>query len=108
MRYVSNVASPGLQWRKRDLMLRGQRLGNRGTEVRLELLRRVGTSRFRARSGEKLALGERLFFGDSSNRVCLLGTLTGTVTWVGEQGNLEVTFEYRDEVVDQMLAALEE
>jgi hypothetical protein len=89
-------------------MLRGRRLGKEPGAVTIEPLHRPEGSKLRARSDQSVALGERLVFGDASNRVCLLGTLIATVTDVGARGELELSFEYRDEILAEMLAAVED
>ncbi|MBU1376035.1 MAG: tRNA preQ1(34) S-adenosylmethionine ribosyltransferase-isomerase QueA [Alphaproteobacteria bacterium] len=45
------------------------------------------------RPGKKLAVGDRLIFGDSDDRACLLGGLDATVQAKGEGGEVTIAFD---------------
>jgi S-adenosylmethionine:tRNA ribosyltransferase-isomerase len=45
------------------------------------------------RPGKKLAVGDRLAFGDSGDRACLLGSLDATVQAKGEGGEVAIAFD---------------
>src|SRR6476469_5991091 len=77
--------------------------------VALDLVAETGPSRWHAiqTGGAALAAGDYIRFGDQSNRVCFLGTLEATVTSVGDDGSVSLTFPYSDAVLAEMLAALE-
>lgn len=91
-------------------VLTGQReSGGTVDAVAVELIARVGDSRFRVRTLGRTLLrpGDRLRFGDSSNRVCLLGTLNAAVASVSAD-DVELEFEFHGSALDEMIDAVTE
>jgi S-adenosylmethionine:tRNA ribosyltransferase-isomerase len=56
------------------------------------------------RPGKKLAVGDRISFGESSDRACLLGALDATVTAKGEGGELTLAFDLAGPDLDAAIA----
>jgi S-adenosylmethionine:tRNA ribosyltransferase-isomerase len=93
------------------ISLEGQRMGEGPAGgVRLELVERTSPTGWRAvrTGGVACAAGDRLRFGDQSNRVCFLGTLDATVAGVEADGSLSLEFEFYGAALDEMLSALSE
>jgi S-adenosylmethionine:tRNA ribosyltransferase-isomerase len=63
--------------------------------VEATLHRRLSASRWTAfmRPGKKLAPGDRVSFGETSDRACLLGALDATVSEKGEGGEVTLAFD---------------
>jgi hypothetical protein len=89
------------------MLLDGERQRETGkVGVQIELVERIGPSIWRAIShGADLTIGDRLTFGDQSNRVCLLGTLNARVA-AAEGRRVDLEFEYHDAALDEMISAL--
>lgn len=88
--------------------LEGERLrGEARARVSFNLHKRVDASRWRAfaRPAKRLAIGDRIRFGHDG-RVCLLGTLDATVTEVGGEGEVELSFSMHSAYLDQAIEAL--
>lgn len=88
--------------------LEGERLrGEARARVSFNLHKRVDASRWRAfaRPAKRLAVGDRIRFGHDG-RVCLLGTLDATVTEVGGEGEVELSFSMHSAYLDQAIEAL--
>ncbi len=83
-----------------------ERLGSGTQPVVVDLVERLGPERFRVTADRELRAGDALHFGDQSNRVCLLGTVNGTVSTVHEDGSADVTFEFYGAALDELLDAL--
>src|SRR5437016_302516 len=77
-------------------------------EVTVELGERLGPSRFRAFASSPVTAGERLVFGDRSNRVCLLGSLEGVVAATNDDGSVTIDFDFHGAALDEMIAAVAE
>src|SRR5438046_2549797 len=77
-------------------------------EVTVELGERLGPSRFRAFASSPVTAGERLVFGDRSNRVCLLGTLEAVVAATNDDGSVTIDFDFHGAALDEMIAAVVE
>jgi S-adenosylmethionine:tRNA ribosyltransferase-isomerase len=56
------------------------------------------------RPGKRLAPGDRVSFGESSDRACLLGALDATVTAKGEGGELTLSFDLAGPDLDAAIA----
>lgn len=69
--------------------------GESNIAVEATLHRRLSPSRWSAfmRPGKKLAPGDRILFGESSDRACLLGALDATVVEKGEGGEIVLAFD---------------
>jgi hypothetical protein len=90
-------------------VLEGERASaGAATPVTIELHDRLDMSRWSAvqTGGQALVDGDRLRFGDRSNRVCLLGTLHATVAGAAPDGTLVLAFEFYGSALDEMIAAL--
>jgi len=78
------------------------------SQVRVEatLHRRLSPHRWTAfmRPGKKLAPGDRIVFGESSDRACLLGALDATVADKGEGGELTLSFDLAGPDLDAAIA----
>ena len=92
------------------IVLEGERASEGGSPVTVELRDRLDMSRWSAlqTGGRALVGGDRLRFGDRSNRVCLLGTLDATVAGVAPDGTLVLAFELYGSALDEMIGALTE
>ncbi|HEY8002624.1 MAG TPA: S-adenosylmethionine:tRNA ribosyltransferase-isomerase, partial [Phenylobacterium sp.] len=68
-----------------------------GSQVAVEatLHRRLAGHRWTAfmRPGKRLAEGDRIVFGEASDRACFLGALDATVTGKGEGGEVTLGFD---------------
>jgi S-adenosylmethionine:tRNA ribosyltransferase-isomerase len=56
------------------------------------------------RPGKRLAQGDRIVFGEGSDRACLLGALDATVTSKGEGGEVTLTFDLSGPHLDAAIA----
>ena len=74
--------------------------------VEATLHRRLSSSRWTAfmRPGKRLAEGDRIVFGESSDRACLLGALDATVTGKGEGGEVTLSFDLAGPDLDAAIA----
>jgi len=84
-------------------------LRHRGeTQVAVEatLHRRLAPHRWSAfmRPGKRLAEGDRVTFGESSDRACLLGALDATITGKGEGGEVTLSFDLAGPDLDAAIA----
>jgi S-adenosylmethionine:tRNA ribosyltransferase-isomerase len=88
--------------------LQGERLrGENRARIAFNLHKRVDESRWRAfaRPGKRLAVGDRIRFGNEG-RVCLLGNLDATVADIGASGEVELSFSLHGAYLDEAIAAL--
>jgi S-adenosylmethionine:tRNA ribosyltransferase-isomerase len=74
--------------------------------VEATLHRRLAPHRWTAfmRPGKRLAQGDRIVFGESSDRACLLGALDATVTAKGEGGEVTLDFDLAGPDLDAAIA----
>jgi S-adenosylmethionine:tRNA ribosyltransferase-isomerase len=56
------------------------------------------------RPGKRLAVGDRVVFGETSDRACLLGALDATITAKGEGGELTLSFDLAGPDLDAAIA----
>lgn len=70
------------------------------------LHRRLSPSRWTAfmRPGKRLAVGDRVAFGETQDRACLLGQLDATITGKGEGGELTLSFDLMGPNLDAAIA----
>ncbi|WP_310540298.1 tRNA preQ1(34) S-adenosylmethionine ribosyltransferase-isomerase QueA [Phenylobacterium sp.] len=70
------------------------------------LHRRLSPSRWTAfmRPGKRLAVGDRVAFGEIQDRACLLGQLDATITEKGEGGELTLSFDLMGPDLDAAIA----
>jgi len=88
--------------------LRGLRRRHDGAvAVEATLLRRLSPSRWTAlaRPGRRLAVGDRIAFGEASDRACLLAALEATVAEKGEGGEVTLAFDLAGPDLDFAVAA---
>jgi S-adenosylmethionine:tRNA ribosyltransferase-isomerase len=88
--------------------LEGERIrGEASARVSFNLHKRIDESRWRAfaRPAKRLAAGDHVRFGHDG-RVCFLGTLDATVTEVGSDGEVELSFSMHSAYLDQAIEAL--
>jgi S-adenosylmethionine:tRNA ribosyltransferase-isomerase len=80
--------------------------GESQVAVEATLHRRLSGSRWTAfmRPGKRLAEGDRIAFGESSDRACLLGALDATVTGKGEGGEVTLSFDLAGPDLDAAIA----
>jgi S-adenosylmethionine:tRNA ribosyltransferase-isomerase len=87
--------------------LRGVRR-RQDSEVAVEALlhRRLAAHRWTAfaRPGKRLAVGDRISFGETDERACLLGALDATVAAKGEGGELTLAFDLAGPDLDLAIA----
>ena len=78
------------------------------TQVAVEatLHRRLSPSRWTAfmRPGKRLAVGDRVSFGETHDRACLLGALDATITGKGEGGEVTLSFDLMGPDLDAAIA----
>ncbi len=89
--------------------LRGERFrGVKGTPVSVTLYQRVDTARWRAfaRPARRLAAGDRLRFGATSDNACLVAGLDATVEEKGAAGDVLVRFDLASPVLDEAIDAI--
>ena len=87
--------------------LRGVRHRESGAvAVEATLLRRTSPSRWTAfaRPGRRLADGDRIEFGETSDRACLLSSLAATVVEKGEGGEVTLAFDLAGPDLDLAIA----
>jgi S-adenosylmethionine:tRNA ribosyltransferase-isomerase len=85
--------------------LTGRRLrGEEGAKVEATLIARTAPDTWRAlaKPGKRLAVGDRLRFGNEG-RVCLLGNLDATVEEKGEGGEVLLRFDFHGPVLDEAI-----
>jgi len=83
--------------------------GDNAAGIEATLVSRVDTSRWRAlaRPAKKLAVGERIRFGETSEGVaCLLGALDAEVAEKGEGGQVLLAFALRGAALDEAIERL--
>jgi S-adenosylmethionine:tRNA ribosyltransferase-isomerase len=88
--------------------LEGERnRGGASARVSFNLHKRIDASRWRAfaRPAKRLTVGDRIRFGHDG-RVCFLGTLDATVTEIGGDGEVELSFSMHSAYLDQAIEAL--
>ena len=88
--------------------LTGERTrGETTARVSFNLHKRVDESRWRAfaRPAKRLSVGDRIRFGHDG-RVCLLGTLEATVTEMGSEGEVELSFSLHGPYLDEAIETL--
>jgi S-adenosylmethionine:tRNA ribosyltransferase-isomerase len=75
--------------------------------VEATLLRRLAPSRWSAfaRPGRRLAIGDRIVFGETSDRACLLSALEATVVEKGEGGEMTLAFDLAGPDLDFAVSA---
>jgi S-adenosylmethionine:tRNA ribosyltransferase-isomerase len=83
-----------------------RRRGESEVAVEATLHRRLAPHRWTAfmRPGKRLAEGDRVVFGESSDRACLLGALDATVTGKGEGGEVTLSFDLSGPDLDAAIA----
>jgi S-adenosylmethionine:tRNA ribosyltransferase-isomerase len=87
--------------------LRGvRRRGDSVVQVEATLHRRMTPSRWAAfaKPGRRLAVGDRIEFGETSDRACLLSSLAATVIDKGEAGEVTLTFDLAGPDLDLAVA----
>ena len=87
--------------------LKGRRLREDNiVAVEATLHRRLSPSAWTAfmRPGKRLAVGDRVIFGESSDRACLLGRLEATVKAKGEGGEVSLGFDLSGPDLDAAIA----
>jgi S-adenosylmethionine:tRNA ribosyltransferase-isomerase len=74
--------------------------------VEATLHRRLTSSRWAAfaKPGRRLAIGDRIEFGETSDRACLLSSLAATVTEKGEGGEVTLAFDLAGPDLDMAVA----
>jgi len=80
--------------------------GESQVAVEATLHRRLSSARWTAfmRPGKRLAQGDRIVFGESSDRACLLGALDATLTAKGEGGEVTLSFDLAGPDLDAAIA----
>jgi S-adenosylmethionine:tRNA ribosyltransferase-isomerase len=80
--------------------------GESQVAVEATLHRRLAGHRWTAfmRPGKRLAEGDRIVFGESSDRACLLGALDATITGKGEGGEVTLSFDLSGPDLDAAIA----
>ena len=83
--------------------IRDERVAN----VSFNLTKRVDGSHWKAfaRPAKRLEVGDRVRFGHDGS-VCLMGTLDATVSAKGEAGEVELAFDFSDDLLDEAIAAI--
>lgn len=87
--------------------LKGRRLrGESSVAVEATLHRRLSPSRWTAfmRPGKRLAAGDRVAFGETQDRACLLGALDATIVEKGEGGEVTLAFDLSGPDLDAAVA----
>jgi len=87
--------------------LKGRRFrGDSVVAVEATLHRRLSPSRWTAfmRPGKRLAVGDRVAFGETNDRACLLGALDATVKDKGEGGEVTLAFDLSGPDLDAAIA----
>jgi S-adenosylmethionine:tRNA ribosyltransferase-isomerase len=80
--------------------------GESQVAVEATLHRRLAAHRWTAfmRPGKRLAQGDRIVFGENSDRACFLGALDATVTGKGEGGEVTLSFDLSGPDLDAAIA----
>ena len=89
--------------------LRGERhRGDQSVTVQVTLYGREDDSRWRAfaRPGKRLQPGDRIRFGETSDRACLAAGLDATVEEKGEAGDVLLAFDLSGPILDEAVAAI--
>ena len=75
--------------------------------VEATLLKRLSSSRWTAlaKPGKRLKEGDRIRFGESEDRACLLGALDATVAAKGEEGEITLVFDLAGPDLDAAISA---
>src|SRR5262249_29590125 len=80
-----------------------------GSRVAVEatLLKRLSRSRWRAlaKQGKRWKEGDRIRFGETEDRACMLGALDATVAAKGEEGEITLAFDFAGPDLDMAIAA---
>ncbi|MDQ2860606.1 MAG: tRNA preQ1(34) S-adenosylmethionine ribosyltransferase-isomerase QueA, partial [Pseudomonadota bacterium] len=78
----------------------------RTSVVEATLHRRLTSSRWTAfmRPGKRLRVGDRVVFGETSDRACLLGSLDATLAAKGEDGEVTLAFDLAGPDLDLAIA----
>ena len=87
--------------------LRGQRLrGDAVTAIEVTLLKKLSSSRWTAlaKPGRRLAVGDRIRFGEPNDRACLLAALDATVAAKDEFGAVTLSFDLAGADLDFAIA----
>lgn len=87
--------------------LNGLRLrGQSQVAVEATLHKRLSPNRWTAfmKPGRRLAVGDRIEFGDGQDRACLLGRLDAVIEAKGEGGELTLAFDLSGAFLDQAIA----
>ena len=87
--------------------LKGVRLrGEAALPVEATLLKRLSPSRWTAlaKPGRRLAPGDRIRFGETSDRACFLADLDATVAGKGEDGEISLAFDLAGPDLDLAIA----
>jgi S-adenosylmethionine:tRNA ribosyltransferase-isomerase len=80
--------------------------GENRLQAEATLHRRLSPHQWTAfmRPGKRLAVGDRVAFGETSDRACLLGALDATITAKGEGGELTLSFDLSGPDLDAAIA----
>jgi S-adenosylmethionine:tRNA ribosyltransferase-isomerase len=83
-----------------------RRRGEAATAVEVTLLRRLGPSRWTAlaKPGRRLAAGDRIAFGEPTDRACLLAALDASVLDKAESGGVTLGFDLSGPDLDLAIA----
>jgi S-adenosylmethionine:tRNA ribosyltransferase-isomerase len=92
--------------------LRGERARTEGesAKVTVNLIKRIDPSRWLtlARPAKRLAMGDRIRFGQTSDNACLIAGLDATVERRGEDGEVLLAFDIAGTFLDEAVAAVGE
>lgn len=74
--------------------------------VEATLIRRLSPSRWSAlaKPGKRLSVGDRIRFGESADRACLLGALDAIIEAKGEEGEITLAFDLAGPMLDEAIA----
>jgi S-adenosylmethionine:tRNA ribosyltransferase-isomerase len=89
--------------------LRGERhRGENAAQVSVTLIKREAPDRWRAlaRPAKRLAVGDRLRFGNASDAACLVAGLDATLEEKGEAGEIVLRFDLAGPVLDEAIASI--
>ena len=89
--------------------LRGERhRGENAAQVSATLIKREGQDRWRAlaRPAKRLAVGDRLRFGNAKDAACLVAGLDATLEEKGEAGEIVLRFDLAGPVLDEAIASV--
>ena len=75
--------------------------------VAVTLIKRVNDSAWRAfaRPAKRLAVGDRIQFGDGGS-MCMMTALDATVTTMGDAGEIELAFDFSGDALDAAIAVV--